>query len=188
MCFRLKGVCRAKGVGSTGTGEAHRTSVSRSLVPGSRGDSGLFQQTPWYNIKFPTCSALFLQVVPYPSPTVPCWVGRASTRDRHSPEKSLRSSLRSRNSLHPSFLFPGEHLYFVWTDVLLAKNCCFREEKKLKTVSPLSPSDRFPSPKLCWFCFPARQFWKFPTHPSIAFCQEKRMHKIVLGRSEMTLP
>lgn len=31
-------------------------------------------------------------------------------------------------------------------------------------------------------------FWKFPTHPSTAFCQEKCVHKIVLGRSEMTLP
>lgn len=165
--------------------------MSWSLAPGSGGDSGLLLQTPWYNIKFPTCCALFLQVVPCRSPTVPCWVGKASTWDRHPPEKSLRSSLRSRHSLHPSCLFlGGEHTFILFGLMfcLTKTTVSEREKKKLKTVSPPSPSDRFPSPKLFWVSFPVRQFWKFPHPPIHCICQEKCMQKIVLGRSEVTLP
>lgn len=126
--------------------------MSQSLAPG---DFGLFQQTTWYDIKCPPAVFCFsnLSLVP-----VPCWVGSASARDRHPLEKSLRSSLRRRHSFHPSCLFPGEHLYFSWTNVLFAKNCYFREEKKkLKMfLPPLKMIDFFT--KLFWFCFTVRQF------------------------------
>lgn len=62
LCSWLKGVFGAKRIGSAGTGGACRTSVSQSLGPGGGGDSGLFQQTPWYNIKFPAAVFCFCKL------------------------------------------------------------------------------------------------------------------------------
>lgn len=115
-----------------------------------------------------------------PSHTVLHWVGRPSAQDRlNPPEKNPSRPLRSRHSLHPSCPFPGEHLYFGWTNVLLVKICCFRKKKKkLKTVSPPSPSDRFASPKLFYFCFPMKQFQfilEIP-HPPIHCILPRKIH------------
>lgn len=92
------------------------------------GMTGLFQQISWYNTKFLTAvfclSKLSLLLV------LQCLadLGRASARDRHLPKENLRSSQGSRHSFHPSCPFPEEHLYFVF----LARNCGFREKKKLR--------------------------------------------------------
>lgn len=138
LCSWLKGVCRAKGISSMGTGGAHRTLVSWSPAPAA--GVTLDCSRRHHGVTFPMCCVLFLQVISRFSPTVPCWVGKASTWDRHPPKKSLRSSFRSRHSLHPSCPFPGgEHVYFVWSNIFLPKGCCFREKKRLKTVSSPLP-------------------------------------------------